>query len=120
MPRGFFTSLFFELNISYWYLVILSFLLKIFLLRVMTKESNQRTFYIFLTGSLIFYLCASLGGILFSKVNFYFIPLCMFLFGVVIEILFSSIAFHLRIKRIYIPILVGNGSLFAMLFMMLL
>lgn len=120
MTRSFFTSLFLELNISYWYLVILAFLLKFFLLRVMTKESNQRTFFILLTGSILFYLSAGMGELLFSKVNFYFIPLCMFLVGVIAELLFLSLVFHLRFKRIYIPILVGNGSLFAMLFMMLL
>lgn len=118
MPRGFFTSLFFELNVSYWYLVVLAFFLKLFLTRVMTKETNLKSFMICLIGTLVFYLGAGISGILFSKPFFYMIPVFMFSIGVIVELLFSSSVFNLRNRRIFWPILIGNGSLFSMVFMM--
>lgn len=118
MPRGFFTSLFLELNVSYWYLVVLAFLLKLFLVRVMTKESNGKSFLICIIGTFIFYIIASLSGIVINKPFFYMIPVFMFVFGVTAELIFSTSVFHIKNRRIFLPIFIGNGSLFTMVFLM--
>jgi hypothetical protein len=118
MPRGFFTSLFLELNASYWYLVILAFLLKLFLIRVMTKETNGKSFVVSLVGTLIFYTIASLSGVLINKPFFYMIPVFMFVFGFVAELVFSTSVFNIKNKRIFLPVLIGNGSMFTMVFLM--
>lgn len=118
MPRGFFTSLFLELNASYWYLVVLAFFLKLFLVRVMTKETNAKSLLICLIGTIIFYVIASIIGIVINKPFFYMIPVFMFVFGMAAELVFSTSVFHIKNRRIFLPILIGNGSLFSMVFLM--
>lgn len=118
MPQGFFTSLFLELNVSYWYLVVLAFFLKLFLVRVMTKETNAKSFLVCLAGTVIFYLIASLSGILINKPFFYMIPVFMFTFGFTAELVFSISIFQLKNRRIFFPILIGSGLMFTLVFLM--
>lgn len=118
MPRGFFTSLFLELNASYWYLVVLAFLLKLFLVRIMTKETNAKSLLICFSGTVIFYLIACMIGFIINKPFFYLIPVFMFCFGLVAELVFSTSVFRLKNRRILLPLLIGDGSLYTMIFFM--
>ncbi len=116
MSNGFFTILFLQLSVDYWYFVVIALLIKFFLIRYMAADSFLKAIAIWTVGTFTFYAIASLGGYIFSSVNIYIIPFLMFALALTMESILCTLIFHIEGKNILLPLFVGELLLFLLLF----
>ncbi len=116
MSNGFFTILFLQLSVDYWYFVLIALIIKFFLIRFMSANSFLKSMAIWTVGTFTFYAIASLGGYIFSSANIYIIPFLMFSLAITLEILLCTMIFHVEGKNIFLPLFVGELLLFLLLF----
>ena len=120
MTNGFFSGIFLKLATEYWYFTVTFLILKFILLRFISALSSGKAFIIWLTGTLTFFCIACLCGFLFSSAGVYIVPFLMFIFALAIETVLCSSVFTVRIKTIFVPLLIPDGLLFLFLFGLLL
>lgn len=116
MTNSFFTNIFLELLVSYWYFTIAVLLLKLLLVRFVTTDSFMKAMLVWISGTIGFIAIASLCGILFASAGVMIVPVLMLIFAIVGETLLCVSAFKLNLKRVFISVAICNTLLFFLLF----